>query len=150
MKPLLSSVLHEAAERVLDYDGPAAPLNLDALVDTLEHAAVLAAEHEYSAAHGSVRSDFHRDGATVYPPLIKLLAQVATLPVPLVVRALEPADAEEPWLAANVCAMAVCPCGFRTWLTAGPAGEDPDVEERRVHDEQVAAHFNACTFEVSA
>ncbi|UJP39359.1 hypothetical protein [Cellulomonas palmilytica] len=81
----LSAVLQDAAERVLDYDGPAVPLNLDALVNALEHASALAAEHEYSAAHGTVRSDFGHAGEPAYPPLVTLLGDVAVVPESIVV-----------------------------------------------------------------
>ncbi|MCR6706581.1 MAG: hypothetical protein NVV66_18460 [Cellulomonas sp.] len=136
----LSTVLQDAAERVLDFDGPAVPLNLDALINALEHASALAAEHEYAAAHGVVRSDFGHDGAPAYPPLVALLGQVAVAPEPLVAPQLAPDEPEKPWLRSDVVACWVCPCGARGWLTRGASDED-----RGAYDESVEAHNELCT-----
>jgi hypothetical protein len=72
----LSTTLQDAAERVMDYDGPAAPVNLIALADALEHAASIAAELEYAPAHSTVTGETE----TAYPPLVRLLGAAATLP----------------------------------------------------------------------
>ncbi|MCR6706522.1 MAG: hypothetical protein NVV66_18165 [Cellulomonas sp.] len=143
---LLSDVLQEGATALLDYAGPETPLDLMKLVDVLEHAAAIAAEHEYSAAHGTVRSDFHQDGATVYPPLVRLLAEATILDEPIVVPQLEPDFQDKPWLAPDVTSVATCGCGFRAWLTAVATGED-----RQRFDEDCAAHGETCTLaEVTA
>lgn len=72
----LSTTLQDAAERVMDYDGPAAPVNLIALADALEHAASIAAELEYAPAHSTVTGETE----TAYPPLVRLLGAAARLP----------------------------------------------------------------------
>lgn len=133
-----SALLQDAAERVLDYDGPAVPLNLDALVNALEHAAVLAAEHEYAAAHGTVRSDFGHAGEPAYPPLVSLLAQVAVVDEPIVVPQLEPDVPLAPW--EDAVATASCPCGWRAWLGRNASDED-HVQFRAEADE----HLSTCT-----
>lgn len=79
--PLLSTILQSAALAFGTFDGVlvdaqvGARLDFDALVDLLEHAAALAAEHEYSDSHGTATSDYRRDWATAYPPLVRLLAK---------------------------------------------------------------------------
>jgi hypothetical protein len=77
----LSTTLQDAAERVMDYDGPASPVNLIALADALEHAASIAAALEYAPAHSTVTGE----SATAYPPLVRLLGAAATLPEELTV-----------------------------------------------------------------
>ncbi|KMM44880.1 hypothetical protein CWIS_13745 [Cellulomonas sp. A375-1] len=88
---LLSSTLQDAADRLLDIDASTVPLGLDELVAALEHAAVLAAEHEHAAAHGVVRSDFGHHGEPAYPPLVDLLGKAAAAyEPPVVIPALAP------------------------------------------------------------